>query len=212
MMSHKYSIDEVFDMLGRDTLNQTGELIKFESIEVDGYLVYKDSWRYRTFYQKGLKCACCNRVGSYFKLHTDSKNIERAHFNLFAEDGTMMTKDHIIPKSKGGPDCIENFQTMCEECNKEKKDTMPDLIPNVKLNKVPRMEIKATKVGNPKDIHLFSTLEDAVKYVVANILHVYSKKDRPQKEIASMAIRATIKLTTSLNGIEPYCGYNWERI
>lgn len=28
-----------------------------------------------------------------------------------------MTKDHIVPKSKGGPDKIENYQTMCTECN-----------------------------------------------------------------------------------------------
>ena len=43
-MSRKYSVDEVFDMLGRDVLGQTGNLIKSESVEVDGYLVYKDSW------------------------------------------------------------------------------------------------------------------------------------------------------------------------
>lgn len=31
-----------------------------------------------------------------------------------------MTKDHIIPKSKGGIDDLSNYQTMCERCNKEK--------------------------------------------------------------------------------------------
>ena len=129
-MSIKYSIDEVFNLLGEDTLKETGELIKSDSIEFNGYQIYKDSWRYRTFYQKGLRCACCGRIGTYFKLKADSKNIERAHFNLFSEDGTLMTKDHIIPKSKGGPDCIENFQTMCEECNKKKRDIMPKIIPD----------------------------------------------------------------------------------
>ena len=129
-MSKKYDIQEVFNLLGEDVLNATEPVIKSDSIKVDGYLVHKDSWRYRTFYQKGLKCACCGREGSYFKLKADSKNLERAHFNLFAEDGTLMTKDHIIPKSKGGPDCIENFQTMCEECNKKKRNTMPEVIPN----------------------------------------------------------------------------------
>ena len=129
-MSKQYTVEEVFDLLGKNTLSETCPLIKSESIEIDGYQVYKDSWRYRTFYQKGLKCACCDRVGNYFKLHADSKSLERAHFNLFAEDGTLMTKDHIIPKSKGGPDCIENFQTMCEECNKKKRDIMPKIIPD----------------------------------------------------------------------------------
>ena len=31
-----------------------------------------------------------------------------------------MTKDHIIPKSKGGKDILDNFQTMCFECNTKK--------------------------------------------------------------------------------------------
>ena len=160
-MSIKYSVDEVFSILGEDTLKETDKLIKSDSIEFNGYQIYKDSWRYRTFYQKGLKCACCNRIGTYFKLKVDSKNIERAHFNLFSEDGTLMTKDHIIPRSKGGPDCIENFQTMCEECNKKKKNIMPEIIPDVEL------------------------------------------VDRKKAEI---------RLNIALDGTEPYCGYNWERV
>ena len=71
-MSKKYDIQEVFNLLGEDVLNATEPVIKSDSIKVDGYLVYKDSWRYRTFYQKGLKCACCGREGSYFKLKADS--------------------------------------------------------------------------------------------------------------------------------------------
>ena len=167
--------DEVFDMLGRDTLNQTGELIKSESVEVDGYLVYKDSWRYRTFYQKGLKCSCCNRVGTYFKLKADSKSLERAHFNLFSEDGTLMTKDHIVPKSKGGPDCIDNFQTMCRECNEKKKNTMPEVIPDVPIN-IRRKEIRGIKVDNNSRVIEFFSVEDAVKYLLGDKLKIYNKK------------------------------------
>ena len=32
----------------------------------------------------------------------------------------LFTKDHIIPKSKGGKNHISNYQTMCEPCNSEK--------------------------------------------------------------------------------------------
>lgn len=95
-MNKRYTVQEVFNMIGEDTLKETSDLIKSESIKIDGYLVYKDSWRYRTFYQKGTKCACCGKEGTYFKLEQDSNNIQRAHFNLFAEDGTMMTKDLFI--------------------------------------------------------------------------------------------------------------------
>lgn len=210
-MSHKYSVDEVFDMLGRDTLNQTGELIKSESVEVDGYLVYKDSWRYRTFYQKGLKCSCCNRVGTYFKLKADSKSLERAHFNLFSEDGTLMTKDHIIPKSKGGPDCIDNFQTMCKECNEEKKNTMPEVIPDVLID-TRRKEIRATGFKNNKNTIEFFDVEDAVRYLLGEKIKIYNNKKITPKESAVAATRTTLKLLASLNGTEPYCGYNWERI
>lgn len=213
-MSIKYSVDKVFNLLGEDTLKETGELIKSDSIEFNGYQIYKDSWRYRTFYQKGLKCACCNRIGTYFKLKADSKNIERAHFNLFSEDGTLMTKDHIIPRSKGGPDCIENFQTMCEECNKKKRDIMPEIIPDVELVHRKKAEIKAVSVDKPQDVHLFYTIENAVKWVVKEHLKLYSKskKSMSREEVVQTVIRATIRLRTALDGTEPYCGYNWERI
>ena len=213
-MSIKYSIDEVFNLLGEDTLKETGKLIKSDSIEFNGYQIYKDSWRYRTFYQKGLRCACCGRIGTYFKLKADSKNIERAHFNLFSEDGTLMTKDHIIPRSKGGPDCIENFQTMCEECNKKKRDIMPEVIPNVELVHIKKAEIKAVNVDKPQDVHLFYTIENAVKWIVKERLKLYSKskKNMSREEVVQTVIRATIRLRTALDGTEPYCGYNWERV
>lgn len=55
---------------------------------------------------------------------------ERYHFNLYAirEDGTeeMLTKDHIIPRSKGGRDCLENYQTMCRTCNCRKGNRLPE--------------------------------------------------------------------------------------
>ena len=213
-MSLKYSVDEVFNLLGEDTLKETGKLIKSDSIEFNGYQIYKDSWRYRTFYQKGLRCACCGRIGTYFKLKADSKNIERAHFNLFSEDGTLMTKDHIIPRSKGGPDCIENFQTMCEECNKKKRDIMPEVIPNVELVHIKKAEIKAVNVDKPQDVHLFYTIENAVKWVVKEHLKLYSKskKSMSREEVVQTVIRATIRLSIALDGTEPYCGYNWERV
>lgn len=38
----------------------------------------------------------------------------------------LMTKDHIIPKSKGGADDISNYQTMCERCNEAKGNRLED--------------------------------------------------------------------------------------
>ena len=36
----------------------------------------------------------------------------------------MMTIDHIIPKSKGGNNDINNLQPMCNTCNTKKADTI----------------------------------------------------------------------------------------
>ena len=125
-----------------------------------------------------------------------------------------MTKDHIIPRSKGGPDCIENFQTMCEECNNKKRDIMPEVIPDVELVHRKKAEIKAVNVDKPQDVHLFYTIENAVKWVVKEHLKLYSKskKNMSREEVIQTVIRATIRLRAALDGTEPYCGYNWERV
>ena len=116
----RYSVTDVFNMLGTDTL--TVERIdrkSRDSIEVEGYKVYRQSLRYATFYQKGCTCATCGKVGEYFELDLGD-NSSRRHFNLYAEDGTLMTKDHIVPKKHGGKDIISNMQTMCVYCNSAK--------------------------------------------------------------------------------------------
>ena len=48
--------------------------------------------------------------------------------NLYAIDENgkevLMTKDHILPKSKGGKDEIDNYQTMCIRCNEAKGNNL----------------------------------------------------------------------------------------
>lgn len=86
---------------------------------VDGFNVRPVSLRYMTFYQKSTKCVCCGKEGTHFKLCGEEAT-SRRHFNLYADDGTLMTKDHIMPKSKGGLNRVSNMQTMCVNCNKAK--------------------------------------------------------------------------------------------
>ena len=58
----------------------------------------------------------------FHTLHRESDN------RLYAvnENGieVLMTKDHIIPVSKGGKNILSNYQTMCELCNLEKGNNM----------------------------------------------------------------------------------------
>jgi 5-methylcytosine-specific restriction endonuclease McrA len=117
----KYTIEEVFNLLGKDALMLSSiSRSKRTSIEVNGFKVYRQSLRYATFFQKGCKCVCCGREGTYFQLDHGDNAAQRRHFNLYTADGVLMTKDHILPKALGGRDVISNMQTMCVYCNGKK--------------------------------------------------------------------------------------------
>lgn len=89
-----------------------------------GYFVGVSSVRLKTFKIKGITCVTCGLIGEYFAIET-SQGTSGYHLNLYAikEDvEIMMTKDHIIPKSKGGTWRLSNMQPMCAPCNVEKGD------------------------------------------------------------------------------------------
>lgn len=72
---------------------------------------------------KGTKCTSpgCTREGVEWRIEA---NGSAPHLNLYCADGVMMTKDHIVPRSKGGADVLSNFQPMCSRCNESKGDTL----------------------------------------------------------------------------------------
>lgn len=112
----EYPVDVVFDAVG------SGKAV-FSGVEVR-----MNSQRYRLFKNKGCKCVKCGLVGNVFRLERDSKsNIDCYHFNLYHRSNsgkfTLMTKDHIVPRSKGGSNTLDNYQTMCIVCNNKKADT-----------------------------------------------------------------------------------------
>ena len=90
-----------------------------------GRKIKMNSQRYKLFAQKGVKCVTCGIEGSFFAMEKPiSQEADTYHFNLYAYnkygDEVLMTKDHIIPRSKGGQDILNNYQTMCTICNSEK--------------------------------------------------------------------------------------------
>jgi len=89
--------------------------------------VNMQSHRLWTFFVNGISCVSCGITGEFFSLEKDVGNKDGPpHFNLYAIDDTgqplLMTKDHIIPVSKGGRNTQSNFQTMCTTCNAMKGD------------------------------------------------------------------------------------------
>lgn len=94
-------------------------------VNFDGHPIKMASHRYWTFLRKGLKCVTCGIEGQYFRKERHRVTEEgKYHFNLYAVDSegdeVLITKDHVIPKSKGGRNHISNYQTMCIVCNMEK--------------------------------------------------------------------------------------------
>lgn len=88
------------------------------TIDTKTYIVKLDSSRYDVF-RDSLECAACGLKGTKMILEM-SQNDKSPHFNLYAQENNklvLMTKDHIQPKSKGGKNILQNYQTYCCICN-----------------------------------------------------------------------------------------------
>lgn len=88
------------------------------------------SHRYELFATKGITCVKCGCTGVFFALERGKKNNpKKFHFNLYGLDTSgremLITKDHVVPRAKGGKNKLSNYQVMCQKCNQEKGDKLP---------------------------------------------------------------------------------------
>lgn len=71
-----------------------------------------------------LKCPNCDRITDNISLGI-CPNDGSKHWDIYSNEH-LMTIDHIIPKSKGGKNHIDNYQIMCASCNSKKGNKMPN--------------------------------------------------------------------------------------
>ncbi len=107
------SLEDVLPLIGKS--NPDGKYRHPIIVNGQTYVIKTGSHRLHLFL-KSRKCTTCGRVGTHFILEQDIGHA-RPHVNLYSNDGVLMTKDHIIPRSKGGKDTMSNYQTMCVKCN-----------------------------------------------------------------------------------------------
>ena len=143
-----YSIEEVYDAIKDNMFSPTSVEKPSKSkkgvyhrkrpdrVMLDGDMIKANSQRLQLFYTKGFKCVNCGTEGKFFiKVKNRSNKGELDNFYHLELVGitpsgkyVLMTKDHILPKSKGGKDVLENYQTMCFECNNQKSNNSDEYL------------------------------------------------------------------------------------
>lgn len=80
--------------------------------------------RLRVFAHKGTICVTCGKIGTRLVLGKGKgrqyKGGKGLHWDVYTDDLYPLTVDHIVPKSLGGSDHINNLQPMCSGCNSNK--------------------------------------------------------------------------------------------
>ncbi len=121
-----YRIHEVLDRVPVQVVELSGrKRVKDRSTIFGDDAMDMTSLRYLVFKLKGTTCVTCGLDAMFFaKERTQAGPY---HFNLYGlgPDGNevLFTRDHIIPRKHGGPDRIDNLQTMCAGCNFKKGST-----------------------------------------------------------------------------------------
>lgn len=141
-----FEFDDVFPFLSEEPIK------KDYVVQGQTYSVKMNSDRYHLF-KSNQCCVSCGIKGIKLMLDINPGDLSYPHFNMYAEENgrlVLMTKDHIVPKSKNGKDELNNYVTMCSTCNNLKGDydltyeqirKLKEL--NNNPNKLPRKQLRS---------------------------------------------------------------------
>ena len=118
----EYTLDEGFEALSK--FKGRGEVDGLEVSAPSGIVLfrhYHDTCR-------DLNCWKCGVKADRFILKHHPNDMKKPPvMELYAYNGkyfNMMTRDHIIPKSLGGNNEVDNLRPACEPCNRKRGNVM----------------------------------------------------------------------------------------
>lgn len=129
MARGKYIVKRVLPL---DALNFIENDANF--MQLQGTWFHYDFEKVKTF-QRSCTCINCGLEATELRLER-MKSCKHPvygedHLNMYGYSHkgreVMFTVDHAILKSQNGPDCTENYNTMCERCNFRRGAKYPNL-------------------------------------------------------------------------------------
>lgn len=107
----------------------------------------KEHRRLKVFYHKGTKCVKCGIEATQLAL---GEGRGKLHIDVYTDDFYPLTIDHILPKSLGGSDNLDNLQPMCCLCNWSKGN---GIIPNSRCN-TPKYQENKNKLHHIPNMYI----------------------------------------------------------
>lgn len=189
--------DEVFPFITSD------EERRDYFVDDECFSVRMNSQRYFIF-QACPSCVSCGITGNKFVLE-QNPNDKSPHFNFYAVNGhsmTLMTKDHIHPRSHGGENRHSNYQTMCSVCNNLKGSF------NLKIEGL--RQIRAAYDENKKNLTK-KQLNDMLSEMRHDLQFPINKKDI-EKGLHARVDLVVLKKEGNLEVVSVYEAKNYQQI